>query len=310
MKRIIVLNMFCLALLCSSMAACASSRRGEADQIASTSKDKIVRTYKVPDFTGITSNVVGEIQYSQSTDGTTSVKVIASKKFMDALSVKVTDGVLNIKIIDDRTVYSNNKDVYLIEISSPDLNNISMNSVCDFTAKTKLVTNSLTISNNSVSSIKIPRLYCDDLIVNVNSTGTVEIGGKATSSQLLVNSTGEIIATTLDVDKLDAVVNSTGTITCNVNKTVTAASNSTGEVILKGTADEASYLSTSTGEVNAKQVKAKRVKAFCSGTGSISCYATEYLNANTESIGSIYYYGNPKKKDISKDGRNSQIVEK
>ncbi len=75
-----------------------------------------------------------------------------------------------------------------------------------------------------------------------------------------------------------------------------------GNIIIGGTADYASIKSEGVGNINAQQLKAKRLKVISEGVGNVICFASDNLDATSGGIGNITYYGNPKTKNINKNG--------
>jgi len=75
-----------------------------------------------------------------------------------------------------------------------------------------------------------------------------------------------------------------------------------GNITLGGTADNVDISSEGVGNVHADGLKAKRAVVSSEGVGNVSCHATEYLKVSSQGIGNVHYLGNPKEKDLSKDG--------
>ena len=71
-----------------------------------------------------------------------------------------------------------------------------------------------------------------------------------------------------------------------------------GSITIDGKADEAEYSCSGVGNIDAKDMKAREVKARISGVGGIECYASEYINGKVSGVGGLKYGGNPEKKDL------------
>ena len=67
-----------------------------------------------------------------------------------------------------------------------------------------------------------------------------------------------------------------------------------GVIRLQGKADDASYKMLGTGQIQADELQAMDVHCSVLGTGSIFCYATDYLKVKGIGSTKIYYKGNPR----------------
>lgn len=137
-------------------------------------------------------------------------------------------------------------------------------------------------ANKMTISITTPTLTR----VDFEGVGNIHIEGTFSTPELVINSTGvgNFTAEGLDCDfvKID--------------------SEGVGNTILGGRANNVEIRSEGVGNVETANLKAKRAMVTSQGVGNVSCYASEYLNANSEGIGNVTYYGNPKEKVLSKDG--------
>lgn len=137
-------------------------------------------------------------------------------------------------------------------------------------------------SENLVISISTPNLTR----IDSEGVGNIVIDGTFTSPELIVQSegVGNITAENLRCQKV--IINSEGV----------------GNITLGGTADSVEISSEGVGNVDADRLKAKRTVVSSEGVGNVSCYASEYLKVESESIGNVRYSGNPAKKELSKNG--------
>lgn len=67
-----------------------------------------------------------------------------------------------------------------------------------------------------------------------------------------------------------------------------------GIIVAYGTCANASLSLTGTGSIQADGLKATEVKCRNTGTGTIGCWATDFLNVSGAGSGKIYYRGTPK----------------
>lgn len=78
---------------------------------------------------------------------------------------------------------------------------------------------------------------------------------------------------------------------------VTLSCSGVGSISMSGQCENADMSCSGVGSINAKDLKSQNTKAHVSGVGSISCYASEYLDGKVTGVGSLKYAGNPKSVD-------------
>lgn len=66
-----------------------------------------------------------------------------------------------------------------------------------------------------------------------------------------------------------------------------------GSIVINGKCTEASLSLTGTGTIQADGLEAKTVKCRNTGTGTIGCYATDFMQVSGAGSGTIYYRGTP-----------------
>jgi hypothetical protein len=78
-----------------------------------------------------------------------------------------------------------------------------------------------------------------------------------------------------------------------------------GNIDLYGTANKFRAEISGAGSIDAKKLKANNVVISVSGAASADVYANEYLDASVSGVGSIDYYGDPKKTNTNVSGVGS-----
>lgn len=78
-----------------------------------------------------------------------------------------------------------------------------------------------------------------------------------------------------------------------------------GDATVKGKAEKATLISQGVGNINAADLESQSVVASSDGVGSISCHATQSINAKVNGVGGISYKGNPTEKKLQKNGIGS-----
>jgi len=111
-------------------------------------------------------------------------------------------------------------------------------------------------------------------------------------------SSGDFYATnTLTGDKLTLKTSSSGDIKASVEvRDLELSCSSSGDQIIKGSAERLIAKTSSSGDIDADDLTAKHCKASSSSSGDVSVYATESIEARTSSSGDIFIYGNPEQR--------------
>ena len=125
-----------------------------------------------------------------------------------------------------------------------------------------------------------------------------------TSDLLKIKNTGaaEVTLDSLDTDNLE--VTNTGIGNFRLNKVladkVCVKCNGVGSISIDGETQDADLSCSGVGSINAEELRSGNVKARVTGVGSISCYASEYIDGKVTGIGGLKYAGHPQKKDLNK----------
>lgn len=72
-----------------------------------------------------------------------------------------------------------------------------------------------------------------------------------------------------------------------------------GNITLGGTTDFLDLTFTGVGSAKTQDLKAKKAIIKSDGVGNVKCYASESIDVENNSVGSVSYYGNPKIKNIT-----------
>jgi hypothetical protein len=140
--------------------------------------------------------------------------------------------------------------------------------------------------------------------VNISSIRTVKVHIPVPEGGLLqTSSTGSISAkenVSLDVDKLELTVSSTGSINIHANvKELIAVSSSTGRITVTGQAEKATISLSSTGDFNGFDCKIIDATVSLSSTGTARFTVSGNLNGSISSVGNIIYDGEPASINVS-----------
>ena len=137
------LNVFLIIFLTGLLTGCTFiSERAEG---IAPSKNYITRDYQIKDFNSIDATTVGDINYTQSTDGKSSLQIYGPDNFVKLIQVSVKGNTL-ILAMDKHKKIKNAKKLK-ITISSPDLNRIQFKGVGNIHIDNKFVTGRLDIES-------------------------------------------------------------------------------------------------------------------------------------------------------------------
>lgn len=194
------------------------------------SKNNITRDYKVKEFNQIDASTVGDIYYTQSTDGKTSVQIYGPDNMVKLINVSVKDGQLILE-----TEHKNIKNSKLeIRLSSPELNNINFKGVGNINIENPFTVAKLNIESKGVGDIKIENLTCDDLIVSSMGVGDIELKGRVKSAHLSSKGVGDIEAEELEAASVEAHSKGVGNISCHATESLKASAKGVGSIKYKG----------------------------------------------------------------------------
>lgn len=202
------------------------------------SKNNITRDYKVKEFTQIDASTVGDIYYTQSTDGQTSVQIYGPDNIVKLIKVSVKDKRLMLEM----EQYKSIKSIKLrITLSSPELNSIHFKGVGDIHIEDALTATQLNIESKGVGDIKIDNLTCDELTVHSMGVGDVELRGKVQSADLSSKGVGDIEAEELEATHVDAHSKGVGNISCYATESIKASAKGVGSIKYKGNPTQKSF---------------------------------------------------------------------
>jgi hypothetical protein len=140
--------------------------------------------------------------------------------------------------------------------------------------------------------------------VAVESTGNIILGEfeGLNSLELLVKSTGNIRST--GMLKIDGTLyidsRSTGNIVIEADAfEINSSIDGTGNISLTGNCTEQYVETSSTGGYNAYKLYSDACTVYSNGIGAVKVNATNILDATVNSIGNVYYKGNPENVSVN-----------
>ncbi len=123
---------------------------------------------------------------------------------------------------------------------------------------------------------------------------------------LKVSGSGDIMAASLDTDRLEVKVGGSGDVGIDslTAKNTRVRISGSGDVVLAGEASGQDIGVSGSGKYRAQDLCSETAKVRISGSGSATVWAIQSLNARISGSGAVNYYGKPKvKSEISGSGR-------
>ena len=263
MKKLATL-ITCICLIMSTT-ACSQSKNYSSGNWGSkkvvASNNYVTKDIKVDNFKKLSVAGSPDVIFTQKS-GRPEVEVYTSDNIVDLLDIKVKDNTLYIGFKKDVNVSYKKLEV---RVSAETLNGISVAGSGDIFLKNGLqINDDLTINVAGSGDIKGSTIKCNDMKVSVAGSGDIK----------------------------------SDNITCNNLNSVTAIDTNasiagSGSATISGTTQTASYSVAGSGDLFTESYEAKRVNASVAGSGSIKCFATEFLKVRTSGSGKVGYKGNP-----------------
>ena len=202
------LNVFLIIFLTGLLTGCTFiSERAEG---IAPCKNYITRDYQIKDFNSIDATTVGDIYYTQSTDGKSSLQIYGPDNFVKLIQVSVKGNTL-ILAMDKHKKIKNAK-------------------------KLKI-------------TINVQELDCQNLTVNSMGVGNVNLKGKVVNANLSSKGVGDVEATDLEATHVKASSNGVGNISCNATQSLDAAVKGVGSINYKGNPAQKTFSKKGVGSI-------------------------------------------------------------
>lgn len=226
MKTNKILSVLALSLTVVFFSSC------ELSNSIKPSDNYITRTYKVGDFNKIYASAVGDIYYTQSTDGSTSLEIYGPDNIVEMIDVSIDEGKLSLAMQNVKKVRNINK--MKITISSPDLSSLKFKGVGNVHIDEGITTNALLLDAEGVGNIYASGIRCNNLTVCSRGVGDVKIVGESQKASLSSEGVGNINAVNLKSNHVEATSKGIGNITCYAVESISASVNGIGSIEYKG----------------------------------------------------------------------------
>ncbi len=220
-------------------------------------------------YTKIDASGTANVEYTQSTDRSTTLSITAPDNIIDLLEVYSSNGTLEIRMKPGYYIDGNSNIV--IVTSSPSLNGVDLSGACELSVRggLQLGDGDMEVDISGVTNVDIDALACGRLKVETSGASDANIG-QVTCRLLAIEASG-----TSDVE------------------------------LGSGSANSAQYSTSGASNITTDKVHAANVMAKSSGASNVSCHACKSLNASTSGASGIDYSGNPASVQRSSSGTSS-----
>lgn len=206
--------------------------------ITDSNNKNITRTYDVSKgFESISSDLVGNIIFTQESEKSATLKIIAPEEYLRQIKVEVKNNIL---VLTNNSKLKNRKKIkgVTIYISAPTINSIKLDGVGNLTINNGLESNSLSLLSKGVGNINIKQLKCNDLTVDNYGVGNVTLTGTTKNVVYKSDGVGSIKAEDLKAETVKADCNGVGSITCYATSKLTARISGIGSIRYRGNPQE------------------------------------------------------------------------
>lgn len=198
------------------------------------SKHRSTRDYQVKAFNNLDASTVGDIVYTQSTDGNVSLQISGPDNILDLIEVKVKGSTLHLSM--KKSKIKNVKNLK-IKLSSPELNTIDFKGVGNISIPQGLTTSTFNVYSKGVGEVKINQLKCEEVNIYCAGVGNINMSGEVTEAVYDSKGVGNINAENVKAKSVKATCAGVGNITCNASETLVATTKGIGNISYKGNAE-------------------------------------------------------------------------
>jgi hypothetical protein len=183
---------------------------------------------------------------------TTGLNIIADRNLIDNIISEVSGNVLEIKTNPGNACFSYSQRP-VIEVSSPDLNSVTLSGSGDFLAD-QMDGNLVSVKLSGSGEIKVEHISCDDLYVSISGSGNILLGdtrstnsdafisgsgnmlivGECDKSTIKTSGSGNIFADSYPAETASVTISGSGDSYVNVIERLTGAISGSGNIYVKG----------------------------------------------------------------------------
>ena len=160
-------------------------------------------------------HLVGVENVTFSQGDTTTVVMTGDNKLIDTYDVDVEDGCLTIKSNKKVIIKKHSVEIF---ITSPDIEEVSIEGAGKFSLKDEIKTEKLDLYLGGAGALSVDKVECDDLKVKVDGTGKVDLDGiTAKNVSISMSGVGNINAFFVNSGDVEAALDGVGSVTFEGN---------------------------------------------------------------------------------------------
>ena len=282
-----------------------------------TASDNIIsKDISNADFSKIEVTGSPKVEYSQSPDSQCKVSVTGPDNIIELLDIRIENGTLKVSYKKNTNIKLNGKAI-TIHASSPKINAARLTGSGDIIFVTNILCENLGLQLSGSGDITTKSIRCNKLDAVLSGSGDVELNSQtfANSTSLKVSGSGDISVKELATKTLYAILEGSGDMEISqvlANDIYTKLSGSgdirikgikatgldaslsgSGDMKLSGDVQSCALNLNNSGAISAEKLHSENTIASLSGSGYISCNATNTLATTINGSGNISVSGKP-----------------
>jgi hypothetical protein len=221
-------------------------------KVVRANRNIVSRTLENPaPFDEINISGMADVEYTQSSDSTTSVEIYAPDNVIDLLEVAIEEGRLSVGTKTGHSIIGSD---VRVRATSPSLRGIGVSGASDISVEGVLTADEFAVGVSGAGDVEIDELICNRLGIGITGAGDVDISrGEAVMAKFTVTGAADINAENLKAKHVEAKVTGAGDIECHATESLSASVSGVGSITYYG---NPKTLSTHTSGV-AANIKAK-----------------------------------------------------
>ena len=201
-----------------------------SESTSDSSRKTVEATMFVNPFHGINIDMVASVRFVQGPQSR--IEAQGPEHIIRLIDVQVKNDVLVMTARDDFKLKKGEK--LSLTIYSPELTSLEQNGVGSFKIDTRLETPALKIVSTGVGNICMTDLHCQELHLELDGVGSVELKGEAQKVTYKSNGVGSIDAYEMLAQVAKVDLDGVGSIHCYASQRIDCFNNGVGSIFYKG----------------------------------------------------------------------------
>lgn len=212
-----------------------------------TRGDKNIKEFvrNVKDFNSAEISISGDVVLMQGPEE--SLKIITDQNIEDLIQTEVKNGKLVVK---SESNICPSKLQFLLTVK--DLNELGINGSADITSNGALNLKDFKITINGSGDVDLNNLQSDNLMLDIEGSGDIQLQGSGNSMKIDVNGSGDVRTKKFSVHNADITVNGSGDIYVYADGILEASVNGSGDIHYTGKPGKVNTHVTGSGDVVAE----------------------------------------------------------